>query len=445
MNFVEKIAGYISKYAPKYNICVHSPIIAQAILESASGTSELAANANNFFGLKWRENRCPTSNGFYIKVGSEQNADGSYTSSAMKWFRFPDMEACVQGYFDFINNANYSILKGVTDPREYLENIKSAGYATSLKYVENLMNVIQKYDLTKYDDIEGERMYKVCIDSGHYGKYNRSPGNKNYYESEVMWKLHLMQKKYLEQLGIEVITTRSDLNTDLALHSRGMTSKGCDLFISNHSNAVGSAMNENVDYVALYHLTDDTTTKVDDISKEIAHKLAPVIADTMGVKCGYKVLTREASYDRNKDGILNDNYYGVLHGARIANSPGVLIEHSFHTNSNAVNWLLNNENLERLAKVEAECIAAYLKGNTTTNTSGNVDTTPKAPETASKPPYLVKVNVSSLNVRSGAGLQYKVKTVIKKNEVYTIVEEKDGWGKLKSGAGWIRLNYTKRM
>ena len=50
--FIEKIAALIIKHAPTYGIAVHSPIIAQAILESAYGTSELAKNANNYFGLK---------------------------------------------------------------------------------------------------------------------------------------------------------------------------------------------------------------------------------------------------------------------------------------------------------------------------------------------------------------------------------------------------------
>lgn len=60
-------------------------------------------------------------------------------------------------------------------------------------------------------------------------------------------------------------------------------------------------------------------------------------------------------------------------------------------------------------------------------------------------PYMVKINASVLNVRKGAGTGYKIATTVKKNEVYTIVEEKDGWGKLKSGAGWIKLSYTKKV
>ena len=150
-DFIERIAMCVQRYAPSYSIAVHSPIIAQAILESASGTSELAIRANNYFGLKFRAGRCPTCIGIYEKIGSEQNKDGSYVSTSMQWCKFADMEGSVIGYFDFINTPNYANLKGVTDPRTYLENIRSDGYATSLKYVDKVMAVIEKYDLTKYD------------------------------------------------------------------------------------------------------------------------------------------------------------------------------------------------------------------------------------------------------------------------------------------------------
>lgn len=57
--------------------------------------------------------------------------------------------------------------------------------------------------------------------------------------------------------------------------------------------------------------------------------------------------------------------------------------------------------------------------------------------------YTAKVTANVLNVRSGPGTGYKIVTAVKKNEVYTIVEEKNGFGKLKSGAGWISLKYIK--
>lgn len=71
--------------------------------------------------------------------------------------------------------------------------------------------------------------------------------------------------------------------------------------------------------------------------------------------------------------------------------------------------------------------------------------TTSVPTNPSFTPYLVRINTSVLNVRAGAGTNYKINTQVKKNEVYTIVDEKNGWGKLKSGAGWIHLDYTKKV
>lgn len=159
--FIQEIAQYVKKYASSFGIKVHSPIIAQAILESATGTSELAINAHNYFGLKYKPNRCTTHCGDYYKVGSEQNLDGLYVSSVMRWFKFDSVENCVKGYFEFINIARYSNLKGITSPTEYLEKIKADGYATSINYVSNLLRVIEKYDLTKYDIISEDKTMEI--------------------------------------------------------------------------------------------------------------------------------------------------------------------------------------------------------------------------------------------------------------------------------------------
>ena len=73
--------------------------------------------------------------------------------------------------------------------------------------------------------------------------------------------------------------------------------------------------------------------------------------------------------------------------------------------------------------------------------------TDKKEETASSAfvPYKAKVTASVLNVRKGANTSYKITATVKKGEVYTIVDEKDGWGKLKSGAGWISLKYVVKI
>ena len=59
--------------------------------------------------------------------------------------------------------------------------------------------------------------------------------------------------------------------------------------------------------------------------------------------------------------------------------------------------------------------------------------------------YVIRVTVDFLNIRSGAGTNFPVTGTVKKGEAYTIVEEKNGFGRLKSGAGWISLDCTKRI
>lgn len=210
---------------------------------------------------------------------------------------------------------------------------------------------------------------KICLDAGHYGKYNRSPVIPQYYESDMVWKLHLMLKEELEKYGFEVITTRLLQANDLGLVARGQLSKGCDLFISLHSNAVGSSGNESIDYPVAYALVDDNTTTIDEKSKEIGNILAKVVETTMKTNQKARVNTRKAESDRNGDGIKNDNYYGVLHGARIVNTPGVILEHSFHTNTKATKWLLNDNNLRQLAINEAKVLSDYFGQVKTTNTN----------------------------------------------------------------------------
>lgn len=203
---------------------------------------------------------------------------------------------------------------------------------------------------------QGHSKPQICLDAGHYGKYNRSPVVQAYYESEAMWKLHLLLKEELEKRGIKVTLTRDRQGKDMGLKARGQASKGADLMLSLHSNAADS---ERVDYVVAYHLYPDDGTKIDDQSKELAGMLAPVVASTMGVQQGGRIATRKGSGDWNGDGKLNDNYYSVLNGARLVGTPAIIMEHGFHTNKATAQWLLKDENLRKLAQAEAEVVAEY--------------------------------------------------------------------------------------
>lgn len=198
---------------------------------------------------------------------------------------------------------------------------------------------------------------KVCIDAGHFGKYNQSPVVPAYWESEFNWKFHLLLKAELERHGIEVITTRADQTKDLDVYKRGQLAKGCDLFLSIHSNACADAS-------ADYPLACCCVNGQADV---LGHELAEIVGKVMGTSGKARIWKRQGSGGAD--------YYGVLRGASSVGVPGILLEHSFHTNKRATEWLMNNENLRRMAAAEAEVIAAHFGVSSSDSHSDSSDST----------------------------------------------------------------------
>ncbi len=195
---------------------------------------------------------------------------------------------------------------------------------------------------------------KICLDAGHVGsKYNQSPVVKTYYESAMVWALHLKLKAQLEARGFQVVTTRASIDTDLGVYERGTASKGCDVFISLHSNACDT---ESVDYPVVYRAYDNKNN-VD----TLALKLAKKVGELMGTTQAGRTATR-----KNSSG---GEYYGVLRGARAVGTPYyMLIEHSFHTNTKATKWLSKDANLDKLAVAEADILAEFFGMESSTET-----------------------------------------------------------------------------
>lgn len=158
--FISDIAPYIQKYSKEYGYKVVSPIIAQAICESGI-TSVLSIRYFNYFGLKAGSSTKGVFgvwDGTVVKLSTkEEYTPGTLTSikDLFRVFREDSehtaMENGVRGYFEFLNYSRYKALKNCTTPKEFLQTIVKAGYCTSTTYVNTCMNIINKYDLTKWD------------------------------------------------------------------------------------------------------------------------------------------------------------------------------------------------------------------------------------------------------------------------------------------------------
>lgn len=149
-SFIESIGPIIQREAKARGYKVASPIIAQACIESAFGTSSLGYKYFNFFGMKcgsaWK------GKSVNLKTKEEYTV-GTLTTIRDNFRAYDSIEEGVRGYFDFISTKRYSNLKTATSPQEYLERIKADGYATSSSYVSTNMKTVTAYDLTRFDTL----------------------------------------------------------------------------------------------------------------------------------------------------------------------------------------------------------------------------------------------------------------------------------------------------
>jgi flagellum-specific peptidoglycan hydrolase FlgJ len=137
--------------------------MAQFILESGYGKSELAQNANNCFGMKsslsgnsWVGSAWDGHSVYTMQTG-EQNTDGSYVTVTADFRKYGSIEDSIADHSAYLLGAmngskkRYEGLAGCTDYKKAVQIIKDGGYATSLDYMQNLCRVIEQWNLTQFD------------------------------------------------------------------------------------------------------------------------------------------------------------------------------------------------------------------------------------------------------------------------------------------------------
>ena len=185
---------------------------------------------------------------------------------------------------------------------------------------------------------------KICLDPGHYGKYN-SGIIKGYYESEMNLKLAYKLKEKLEKYGAEVFLTRTGTE-DLSLYSRGQVAvkNDCDVFFSIHSNArSGDETHRGV--VVYYSIFQPE-------HKGLMEELGRAAAEAMGsiFQCA---ITRKGNNG-------NWDYNTVIKSAVDGGVPmAFLVEHGYHTNREDCAALMQDEVLEKIAEAESRILAEH--------------------------------------------------------------------------------------
>ena len=313
----------------------------------------------------------------------------------------------------------------------------------------------------------------VVIDPGHTDNTYNAGAVKGYYESKAVYDLSLYEKAALEKRGIDVILTR-DRNQNPGLYERGQMAvkKGRGyanvVFESNHSNAFnGKAYG--VTIIRSAHLPSS-----EKLADRMIDAIVKVMKPSTGITYNRGVTTKTQSNGADWYGVIRGAVSGATTQGKAQNGPvryDYIVEHGFHDNQKECRFLSKQENLKAIAEAKAAVIADYFgisdkgqsvnqgsqsdKNNQNNQNSQNKQSTDTDSSTQNKKKsYLVRVSIDNLNIRQAPTIHSEAVGFTGK-ETFTIMEEATGivnaagaksrWGKLKSGKGWICLDYAEKV
>ena len=160
---ISKVAPLFQENQRKSGILA-SVSLAQFILESNWGRSELAQKANNLFGMKvgssnssWHNSSTWDKKSVYSIKTKEWNGL-KFVETSANFRKYSCIQQSISDHSAYLNNSmisakkkRYEGLSGCKDYRKSFEIIKNGGYATDPKYVDKLCKIVEIYDLTQYD------------------------------------------------------------------------------------------------------------------------------------------------------------------------------------------------------------------------------------------------------------------------------------------------------
>ena len=500
---IKKVGPLCTEDMKKSDILA-SVTMAQFILESGYGKTDLAQGANNCFGMKrsLSSNTWPGSTwdgkSVYTKKTQEDDGGGNLYTITADFRKYPCIEDSIGDHSAYLLGAangsklRYAGLKGCTDYRKAIQIIKDGGYATDTKYVSKICSIIERWNLTQYDvtkestktvkpipdrqiiDItkanlpevpasrgsnkiqfivvhylgvpnadnpnlyggglgghynvkrdgsvykaadprtavvwhcggglqgpDGHSFYKICTNYNSIGiecgvcytntsvKEASGDSDQWYFSTETQESLVWLVSKLMDEYGIA---------EDHVIRHFDVTGKICpNPYVKNNRLRTSWTWDEFKAYLAQYRESGGYTPGDAPAPQPIAwYRVRKSWADSKSQKGAYKIL-------ENAKKCADENP-----GYSVFDSEGV--------------------------KVYASKTSA-----------------PEKEQKTADDPFLVKVTIDNLNIRTGPGTGYERTGYFTGKGIFTIVATSpgdgsySGWGKLKSGAGWIALQYCTRI
>lgn len=150
--FINKIGPMAREDMQKTKILA-SLTIAQAILESNWGKSSLSVEPNNnLFGIKG------TYNGKSVTLPTSEYLNGKWVKVNAQFRKYPSWRESIADHSSLFNRLDrYKNLRGCTDYKLACKYVREDGYATDPSYTTKLINLIEKYNLNKFDTVTSNK------------------------------------------------------------------------------------------------------------------------------------------------------------------------------------------------------------------------------------------------------------------------------------------------
>ena len=240
--YSSKVANFLNNVAPSAQAIAAqrglyaSMMIAQAALESGWGTSSLSTNAYNLFGVKWN------GYGAYINMPTQEFYGGAYHTVYAKFQRYSSYAESLNAYANLIvshfPNSTKANASSYAVAANNLRNGVYGTYATAPNYASSLINLIQQYDLTKYDT-PGSTTTTSDSNSGNTSSTPNNVVATSSYTVKAGDTLYAIASRY----GLSVASLKALNNLNSNLIYVGQTLKVSGTASTNQSNQTSSQTN----------------------------------------------------------------------------------------------------------------------------------------------------------------------------------------------------------
>ena len=303
-NTADKYVAYIEKYneaavkeMTEYGIPA-SITLAQGLLESAAGTSTLATIANNHFGIKCGDEWDGET---YYKVDDDLDRNGNVRRSCFR--KYESAQESFDDHSEFLagqrKEQRYGFLftrLGPTDYKNWARGLQSAGYATAKDYADNLIALIERYNLQQYDREDYREAEATSEEAGEEEDY-LDISDRILFVNDVAF-VHARKNESIESIAAQLEVSPDDLVVfnDSRYRATERLENGTIIFLSEKQIQWNG--------VEKYHTVEESETMFY-IAQQYGIKLSSLMSRN-GLKKGQEPEEGERIYIRSQTNAAGD-------------------------------------------------------------------------------------------------------------------------------------------